>query len=112
MNLKFIGQNLDVTAALKDYTLNKLERIIRHADQVISATVTFSVFKVQKKAEIDLHLSGKDIHIECLENDMYAAIDCLMDKLDRAVIKYKEKRQPSHQTPEICTDTDTATELE
>ena len=43
---------------------------------------------------------------------MYAAIDCLMDKLDRAVIKYKEKKQPSHQTPEICTDTDTAAELE
>ena len=110
MNLKFIGQNLDVTAALKDYTLNKLERISRHADQIISATVTFSVFKVQKKAEIDLHLSDKDIHIECLDNDMYAAIDCLMDKLDRAVIKYKEKKQPSRQTPEICADS--ATEIE
>lgn len=110
MNLKFIGQNLDVTAALKDYTLNKLERISRHADQIISATVTFSVFKVQKKTEIDLHLSGKDIHIECMDNDMYAAIDCLMDKLDRAVIKYKEKKQPSRQTPEICADP--ATEIE
>ena len=110
MNLKFIGQNLDVTAALKDYTLNKLERISRHADQIISATVTFSLFKVQKKAEIDLHLSGKDIHIECMDNDMYAAIDCLMDKLDRAVIKYKEKKQPSRQTPEICADP--ATEIE
>ena len=110
MNLKFIGQNLDITAALKDSPLNKLERISRHADQIISATVTFSVFKVQKKAEIDLHLSGKDIHIECLDNDMYAAIDCLMDKLDRAVIKYKEKKQPSRQTPEICADP--ATEIE
>ncbi|WP_239352311.1 ribosome hibernation-promoting factor, HPF/YfiA family [Snodgrassella communis] len=110
MNLKFVGQNLDVTAALKDYTVSKLERIIRHADQVISATVTFSVLKVQKKAEIDLHLSGKDIHIDCVDNDMYAAIDCLMDKLDRAVIKYKEKKQPSHQTPEIITDI--ATEYE
>ncbi|MCO6505610.1 MAG: ribosome-associated translation inhibitor RaiA [Snodgrassella sp.] len=110
MNLKFVGQNLDVTAALKDYTVSKLERIIRHADQVISATVTFSVLKVQKKAEIDLHLSGKDIHIDCVDNDMYAAIDCLMDKLDRAVIKYKEKKQPSHQTPEIITDIATESE--
>ncbi|NUE66483.1 MULTISPECIES: ribosome hibernation-promoting factor, HPF/YfiA family [Snodgrassella] len=110
MNLKFVGQNLDVTAALKDYTLSKLERIIRHVDQVISATVTFSVLKVQKKAEINLHLSGKDIHIDCVDNDMYAAIDCLMDKLDRAVIKYKEKKQPSHQTPEILTDIVTETE--
>ncbi|KDN13385.1 ribosomal subunit interface protein [Snodgrassella communis] len=110
MNLKFVGQNLDVTAALKDYTVSKLERIIRHADQVISATVTFSVLKVQKKAEIDLHLSGKDIHIDCVDNDMYAAIDCLMDKLDRAVIKYKEKKQPSHQTPEIITDIVTESE--
>lgn len=105
MNLKFVGQNLDVTPALKDYTLNKLERISRHADQVISATVTFSVLKVQKKAEINLHLSGKDIHIDCLDNDMYAAIDCLMDKLDRAVIKYKEKKQPSRETPKIVADT-------
>lgn len=105
MNLKFVGQNLDVTPALKDYTLNKLERISRHADQVISATVTFSVLKVQKKAEINLHLSGKDIHIDCVDNDMYAAIDCLMDKLDRAVIKYKEKKQPSRETPEIVADT-------
>lgn len=110
MNLKFVGQNLDVTAALKDYTVSKLERIIRHADQVISATVTFSVLKVQKKAEIDLHLSGKDIHIDCVDNDMYAAIDCLMDKLDRAVIKYKEKKQPSHQIPEIITDIATESE--
>lgn len=110
MNLKFVGQNVDVTAALKDYTLNKLERIIRHADQVISATVTFSVLKVQKKAEIDLHLSGKNIHIDCVDHDMYAAIDCLMDKLDRAVIKYKEKKQPSRQTPEIMADTTTETD--
>jgi putative sigma-54 modulation protein len=110
MNLKFVGQNLDVTAALKDYTLSKLERIIRHVDQVINATVTFSVLKVQKKVEIDLHLSGKDIHIDCVDNDMYAAIDCLMDKLDRAVIKYKEKKQPLRQTLEIPADITTEAE--
>lgn len=99
MNLKFIGLNLDVTTALKDYTTSKLERIIRHTDQMINASITFSVEKIHKKVEINLHLAGKDIHILCSDNDMYAAIDGLMAKLDRAVIKHKEKKQHTREVP-------------
>lgn len=101
MNLKFVGLNLDVTDALKDYTTSKLERIIRHTDQMITASVTFSVEKIQKKVEINLHLAGKDIHILSTDNDMYAAIDALMAKLDRAVIKHKEKKQPTRAVPTL-----------
>lgn len=101
MNLKFVGLNLDVTAALKDYTTSKLERIIRHTDQMINASVTFSVEKLQKKVEINLHLAGKDIHILSSDSDMYAAIDGLMAKLDRAVIKHKEKKQPTREVPTL-----------
>ena len=71
---------------------SKLERISRHADNVISVTVTLSVEKLNNKAEADVHLAGKDLHVETVESDMYAAVDVLMDKLDRAVLKHKEKR--------------------
>ncbi|MCP1660772.1 ribosome hibernation-promoting factor, HPF/YfiA family [Neisseria perflava] len=91
MNLKITGLNFDVTEAIKDYINKKLERINRHADNLISVTVTLSVEKVNQKAEADAHLAGKDLHVEAVEQDMYAAIDVLMDKLDRAIVKHKEK---------------------
>ena len=92
MNLKITGLNFDVTEAIKKHVSSNLERISRHADNVISVTVTLSVEKLNNKAEADVHLAGKDLHVETVESDMYAAVDVLMDKLDRAVLKYKEKR--------------------
>ncbi|HJU49283.1 MAG TPA: ribosome-associated translation inhibitor RaiA [Pseudogulbenkiania sp.] len=91
MNLKVTGLHLDVTQPLRDYIESKLERITRHVDHVIDVAVTLSVDKLVQKAEVNVHLSGKDIHVEATEADMYAAIDLLMDKLDRQVLKYKEK---------------------
>ena len=91
MNLKITGLNFDVTEAIKNYVSDKLARINRHADNIISVTITLSVEKVNQKAEADAHLAGKDLHVEAIEQDMYAAIDVLMDKLDRAVLKHKEK---------------------
>ena len=92
LNLKITGLNFDVTEAIKKHVSSKLERISRHADNVISVTVTLSVEKLNNKAEADVHLAGKDLHVKTVESDMYAAVDVLMDKLDRAVLKYKEKR--------------------
>lgn len=91
MNLNITGLNFDVTEAIKNRVSAKLERISRHADNIISVAITLSVEKVSNKAEADLHLAGKDLHVEAVEEDMYAAIDVLMDKLDRAVLKHKEK---------------------
>lgn len=91
MNLKITGLNFDVTEAIKNHVAAKLERINRHAANVISVTITLSVEKVNNKAEADIHLAGKDLHVETVESDMYAAVDILMDKLDRAVLKHKEK---------------------
>ena len=88
MNLKITGLNFDVTEAIKNYVSDKLARINRHADNIISVTITLSVEKVNQKAEADAHLAGKDLHVEAIEQDMYAAIDVLMD---RAVWKHKEK---------------------
>lgn len=99
MNLKITGINIDITAALRDHIEKKLERILRHADGVISTTVTLSVEKLQQKAEVDVHLAGKNLHVETVESDMYAAIDILMDKLDRMILKHKEKQSDHRTTP-------------
>lgn len=99
MNLKITGLNFDVTEAIKQHVTAKLERINRHAGNLISMTITLSVDKQRNKAEADAHLSGKDLHVETVEDDMYAAIDVLMDKLDRAIIKHKEKSSDVRSTP-------------
>ena len=91
MNLKITGLHLEVTPSLREFIESKLERITRHVDNVIGVTVTLSVDKLVQKAEVNVHLSGKDIHVESTDADMYAAIDTLMDKLDRQVLKFKEK---------------------
>ena len=77
--------------AIRDYVLSKLERIQRHFDQVIDINVILSVQKLRQKAEISVHMRGKDIHVESDDEDMYAAIDLMMDKLDRQIIKHKGK---------------------
>lgn len=91
MNLKINGLNFEVTEAIKNHVTGKLERINRHAANVISVVITLSVEKLNNQAEADVHLAGKDLHIQTVESDMYAAIDILMDKVDRAILKHKGK---------------------
>ena len=93
MNLNVSGHHLEITPALRDYVQDKLGRVTRHFDHVIDAHVVLSVDKLRQKAEVTLHVRGKDIHCACEEQDLYAAIDLLIDKLDRQVLKYKGKRQ-------------------
>lgn len=92
MNLSISGHHLEVTPALREYVTVKLDKIRRHFDQVIDVNVFLSVDKLRQKAEIALHVRGKDIFAESVEDDLYAAIDSLVDKLDRQVLKYKDKR--------------------
>ena len=92
MNLNLTGHHLDITPALRDYVVAKLDRVTRHFDHVIDVNVVLAVDKLQHKIEVNLHTRGKDIHCEAIEADMYAAIDVLIDKLDRQVVKHKEKR--------------------
>lgn len=91
MNLKINGLHLEITDALRDYITNKLTRINRHSDGVISTTITLSTEKLNHKAAAQIHLAGKDFHLEATEKDMYAAIDALMDKIDRTILQHKEK---------------------
>jgi putative sigma-54 modulation protein len=93
MNLSINGHHLEVTPAIRDYVTQKLERVTRHFDRVIDIKVFLSVEKLVQKAEINIHLPGKEIHAESEDQDLYAAIDMLMDKLDRQVLKHKDKQQ-------------------
>jgi len=95
MNLNVSGHHLEVTPAIRGYVQEKLERVKRHFDHVIDAHVILSVDKLRQKAEVTLRVRGKDIHCACEEQDLYAAIDLLVDKLDRQVQKYKGKHSES-----------------
>ena len=80
-----------MTPAIRDYVLSKFERVNRHFDNVIDVNVILSVEKLAHKAEVSVHVRGKDIHVETVDENMYAAIDTLADKLDRQVLKYKDR---------------------
>jgi putative sigma-54 modulation protein len=96
MRLSVTGHHVEVTVALRGYVEKKLERIVRHFDQVIDVHCVLTVEKLRQKAEATLHASGCDIHADATEPNMYAAIDALTDKLDRCVRKHKEKRTNHH----------------
>ena len=101
MNLTISGHHLDVSPALRDYVQTKLDRVTRHFDQVVDITVVLAIDKPKEKelrqrAEATLHVKGKEIFVEQCSEDMYAAVDQLVDKLDRQVRRYKEKVQNHH----------------
>jgi putative sigma-54 modulation protein len=101
MNLTISGHHLEVTPALREYVLTKLERVTRHFDQVVDVTVLLTVEKMKEKerrqkAEVTLHVKGRDIFCEQSHEDLYAAIDQLMDKLDRQVVRHKDRVQDHH----------------
>ena len=91
MNLNVSGHHVEVTPAILTYVRSKLERVSRHFDHVIDAHVILTVDKLRQKAEVTLHVAGKDLHCASEEEDLYAAIDLLADKLDRQVLRYKDK---------------------
>jgi putative sigma-54 modulation protein len=91
MNLNLSGHHLEITPAIRNYVTEKLGRITRHFDHVLDVNVILSVSKLDRKIEANVHLPGKEIFCECVDADMYAAIDGLADKLDRQVVKHKEK---------------------
>jgi putative sigma-54 modulation protein len=91
MNLTIHGNHIDVSPALRNHIQGKLAKIERHFDQVIDASVQLSIEKVRQRAEITLRVRGNNIHVEAVEDDLYAAIDTLVDKLDRQVIRHKDR---------------------
>jgi putative sigma-54 modulation protein len=101
MNLTISGHHLEVTPALREYVVTKLERVTRHFDQVVDITVLLTVERQKEKdrrqkCEVNLHVKGRDIHVEHANEDLYAAIDQLVDKLDRQVCRHKDRVQDHH----------------
>ena len=91
MQLNITGHHVELTESLKEYVSSKLQKLERHFDHISNVQVTLSVQKVRQIAEATLHISGADIHATAEQEDMYAAIDLLVDKLDRQILKHKEK---------------------
>jgi putative sigma-54 modulation protein len=101
MNLTISGHHLEVTPALRSYVTAKLDRITRHFDQVVDVKVLLSVEKQKEKdrrqrAECNIHVKGSDLFAECANQDLYAAVDELVDKLDRKVVRHKDKLKDHH----------------
>ena len=105
MNLTISGHHLDVTPALRNYVTTKLDRITRHFDQVVDIKVILTVENQQAKdgrqrAECNVHVKGNDMFAESAHADLYAAVDELVDKLDRQVVRHKSRVQDhSHAAP-------------
>ena len=96
MRIDIHGNQIDVTPALRDYVHDKLARVARHFDHHLDTRVILSVDKLEQKAEATLGTAGRTLYAEAAAQDMYAAIDLLSDKLDRLVLKQKEKMTDHH----------------
>ena len=91
MNLHLTGHHVQITPAIRDYIDSKLDRIGHHLDKAIDVNIILSIEKLQQKVEATVRIPGKDVFCESTDADMYAAIDSLADKLERAIRKHKEK---------------------
>lgn len=96
MQIDITGHHVEVTEALRDYVSAKLDKLERHFDNVVDVHVVLTVEKLTQKAEATLNVSGAKLYAGALDEDMYAAIDGLIDKLDRQIVKHKEKRADHH----------------
>jgi len=96
MKIDLTGHHIDITEPLRNYVDDKFGRLERHFDHVTDVHVVLSVEKLRHKAEATLHVSRGKLYAEQTEEDMYAAIDGLADKLDRQLKKYKEKMTDHH----------------
>jgi len=91
MQINLTGHHIDLTDSMKAYVNEKMSKLERHFDQVTDTHVILTVEKQGHKAEATVHMSGNNVFADCIDDDMYAAIDGLVDKLDRQVKKHKEK---------------------
>ncbi|MEY4138581.1 MAG: hypothetical protein RLZZ371_763 [Pseudomonadota bacterium] len=104
MNLTISGHHLEVTPALRSYVTSKLDRIKRHFDQVVDVKVLLTLENMKEKerrqkAECNIHIKGIELFAESAHSDLYAAVDELVDKLDRQVVRHKDRLQAHHHDP-------------
>lgn len=98
MQITLSGHHVEITDALRNYVHGKLERIERHFEWITNAQIILSVEKLIHRAEATIHVAGHDLFADAEHEDMYAAIDALIDKIDRQIKKHKEKLTDKHRT--------------
>ena len=101
MNLKISGHHLEVTSALRGYVTSKLERVTRHYEDLVDVRVILALDnprekQLRQRAECSIRVKGSELFDETANEDLYAAVDGLMDKLDRQVVKHKDRIQNHH----------------
>jgi len=98
MQMKITGHHLEVTDSMREYVIQKFQRLERHFEKVTEIDVILSLEKLKHKAEATVYVNGNNLFADCQDDDMYAAIDALADKLDRQIIKRKEKITDHHRS--------------
>ena len=104
MQVSLSGHHVDITDSIRNYVHEKIQRLDRHFDQALDINIILTVEKLRHKAEATLHVSGSSLHADDVKEEMYAAIDGLIDKLDRQGMKHKEKIQSHRSKVEIPTE--------
>jgi putative sigma-54 modulation protein len=104
MQVSLSGHHVDITDSIRNYVHEKIQRLDRHFDQALDINIILTVEKLRHKAEATLHVSGNNLHADDVKEDMYAAIDGLIDKLDRQGMKHKEKIQSHRSRVEVPTE--------
>lgn len=108
MRIEIHGQHIEVTAALRDYVTTRFERLARHVEQPFEVRTILSVEKSRQCAEATVHLAGRTLHADAEGVDLYAAIDLLADKLDRVLLRHKEKLVDHHRGESLARNGDYA----
>ena len=106
MQIDITGHHVEVTPALRAYVTEKLQKLVRHFDQVISVHVILNVEKLEQQAEATVNAGGKTLFATDSASDMYASIDGMVDKLDKQVRRYKDRITNHHHTRPELTGTD------
>ncbi|MCE0724710.1 MULTISPECIES: ribosome hibernation promoting factor [Legionella] len=96
MQINITGHHIDVTPALRAFTEEKFDKLERHFDQIKSINVVLNVEKLRQIAEATVHVTKGELHASSESDDLYAAIDTLIDKLERQLTKHKEKSHKHH----------------
>lgn len=91
MQINFTGHRIEITPALRNFTKEKFDKLTRHFDRITTINVVFDIEKLRHIAEATILITKGEVHASAESDDMYAAIDTLIDKLDRQLIKHKEK---------------------
>lgn len=92
MKVNVSGHHIEITEAMQAYVEDKMSKLDRHTDNVTNSRVVLTVEKGRMMAEVTIHISGADINASSEDDDMYVAIDHMFDKLERQVLKHKEKQ--------------------